>query len=215
MLIALDMDGTLFNPEEGIANAINHSLQKLGMAPRKPEALGKYIGPTVYWIYKDLLGEKNADLIEQGREAFSTYYREIGYLENFLYPNIVELLDTLKQNNHSLIIVTAKTTDGAVKITDHFDITHFFDGIYGRVGDREKYETLQLALDQTNVRPAVMVGDRRYDMEAAKRCGCTALGANWGFGSKEELLQSGADHLLDAPMDLATFVTANYVIANG
>ena len=55
---------------------------------------------------------------------------------------------------------------------------------------------------------AVVVGDRRYDMEAARAHGLRAVGVTWGFGPPEELRAAGADILVDDPGDLVAAVTA-------
>ena len=54
-------------------------------------------------------------------------------------------------------------------------------------------------------RDAVMIGDRKYDMEAAKKLGLTAIGALYGYGTREELLQAGADFIAEKPKDILRF----------
>ena len=55
-------------------------------------------------------------------------------------------------------------------------------------------------------RDAVMIGDRKYDMEAARNLGLMAIGALYGYGTREELQLAGADYIAETPAEIAGFL---------
>ena len=95
----------------------------------------------------------------------------------------------------------------AESILAHFALDEFFTTVVGSRLDGSrtgKADILADALAQLD-RPAVgavMVGDRRHDVAGARAVGMPCLGALWGYGTAEELSESGADVLVGTPRDL-------------
>src|SRR5258708_14129783 len=75
---------------------------------------------------------------------------------------------------------------------------------------REKTELIAQALQHFGIvaREAVMIGDRHFDIEGARANGVRAIGAAWGFGSREELRMAGADAIAETPAQLAKLLAA-------
>ena len=87
---------------------------------------------------------------------------------------------------------------------EHFGLRGLFDGVYGSEldGTREdKRDLLEHLLPHHGIAPAdaAMIGDRGADMAAARHHGLHAVGALWGYGTREELLGAGAQALCAAP----------------
>jgi phosphoglycolate phosphatase len=202
MIIAFDLDGTISDPIVGTAASINYALSKLGLPPKKQTDIKAYIGPSLKDIFRDLLGQKDDQQIHTAIKYFRERYFKIGYQENVIYPGIKELLSELSQNGHKLYIATAKKTITARAIADLFEIATYFDDILGCGLKREKRELLNDIKNKENTQNMIMIGDRRHDMQAGKACHCFCIGVLWGYGTKEELMASGADITCAHPKEL-------------
>jgi len=208
IIIVFDLDGTLSDPVVGIAASINHALKRLGLAPRPQEALEKYIGPPLQDIFSDLLDTRDEESILEAIGFFRERYFKVGYRENMLYPGIEETLESLKNGGYTLYIATAKKESVARSVTDYFGISTCFKDVLGCGLQRRKVDLLREIRVREKRGRLIMVGDRKHDMAAGKETGCFCIGVLWGYGSREELRQSGADQICRCPRDLTKTIGA-------
>ena len=145
---------------------------------------------------------------EKVYKKFGERYGTIGKFENQLYPNIIDLLDKVKNEHYTVALATAKPEVYAREILDHFSITPYFDVIVGanhKEGLVHKKEILQKAIklcgnpltDDTGRRLVYMVGDRKYDVESGNELGCISIGVTYGYGTEKELNDANAEYLCD------------------
>ena len=68
----------------------------------------------------------------------------------------------------------------------------------------EKADVIAYALSQTGADPEKtwMIGDRKYDILGGKAFGMKTVGVLYGYGSREELAEAGADHLCQSVSEL-------------
>src|SRR5699024_2721295 len=139
---------------------------------------------------------------EQAKQAVE-YYREYfspkGIFENENYPGIAQMLANLYEGGFRLAVTTSKPRVYAERILKHFGIDEFFTLVAGSELDgrrTDKAEVIRYALDAYGIAPqeALMVGDRRHDMEGASACGVESVGVLYGYGSRQELAEAGANH---------------------
>lgn len=202
-----DLDGTLVDSQQGIQNSICYAMDHMGIDRDKLGDIKKYIGPplivsfTKYW---DLSEEEGEEAVRLYRE----YYAETGWKEVRIYDGLEQTLGALRDAGCALYVVTSKPTVFAEKILQHYGLAPDFKKICGVSFSHDtaaKSDLLQSVLDEfqiTDLHGCAMIGDRRYDMEAAKTVGTAAIGALFGFGSAQELLDAGADHLIETPLAL-------------
>lgn len=206
MIIAFDLDGTISDPVVGITASINYALDKLGQPARNPRDLEAYIGPPLQDIFADLLGRSDRENIHSAITFYRERYFRVGYRENVIYPGIKEMLTGLVANGHTLYMATSKKTSIAKAVADFFQISKYFKNILGCGLNRKKYELLTRIQETENTDHLVMVGDRLHDMHAGKKCHCFCVGVLWGYGSKAELLEAGADKICQSPGDLEKII---------
>ncbi len=203
-----DLDGTLTDPGQGISRCIDHALTAMGLPVPDAEHLRRWIGPPLlhsFETYFDALGV-NADphrALSLYRERFSGP----GMFENTLYPGTAMLLEHLKGRHHAMFLATAKPVVFAKPIVEHFRLGRWLDGVHGSELDgrrTDKVELLQFILDEEGLDASrcLMIGDREHDMLAARYHGMTAVGVLWGYGSRAELINAGAEHLVSKPQQL-------------
>ena len=206
MIIVFDLDGTISDPLVGVAKSINYALEKSGVAPKRQEDLATYVGPPLHESFAELLGKDDNDQILTAITLFRESYIQVGYRENKLYPGITELLQWLASHRQTLYIATNKKTFVAKSVADYFQITSYFKDILGCGLKRQKVELLNEVKAREASDHCVMIGDRCYDMRAGKLAQCYCIGALWGYGSRKELLESGADLICDTPDSLKSFL---------
>lgn len=201
-VVFLDLDGTLIEPSEGIFACIRYALQRLGEPAPPDNELREWVGPPLRDSFAALLGNDRADAAVA---AYRERYSDVGWRECTLYPDIAAALDALVDAGFRLVLATSKPGVYARRIVRLHDIDGVLSDVCGAELDgrlSHKEELLAFANDRHGQRGIAMLGDRRYDVAGARRNGLRALGATWGFGSREELEGAGADRLLDSPLDV-------------
>ena len=110
----------------------------------------------------------------------------------------------LKNNGKKLILTTSKPEYYAEKIVRYFKIEKYLDGVIGSNMDgtlTDKKELIEKVLEtkcsRSNKSEIVMVGDRKYDIIGAKKNEIKSIGVLYGYGTREELISAGADHIAD------------------
>ena len=128
------------------------------------------------------------------------YFSRQGWAENIPYKGMAELLESLQGAGLKLVIATSKPEEFALRIMEHFGLVAYFHRICGaQREDRasaQKGSVVADALRRSGTDgPAVMVGDRRFDVAGAHENGLPAIGVLYGYGGREELENAGADYL--------------------
>lgn len=205
--ILMDLDGTISNPMLGITRSVQYALKSFGIEEPNLENLCTYIGPPLrvsFQQYHGLLPEDAEQALAKYRERYSV----TGLFENEVYEGMDELLAKLKKAGKILIVATSKPEVFAKQVMKHFKLDHFFTDICGASLDTSrdtKEAVIRYAMEKngiTDCSEAVMVGDRMHDTEGAKNVGIASLGVLYGFGSREELEEAGADRIAETVEDL-------------
>lgn len=210
--LLFDLDGTIIDPKLGITKSIQYALEKLGCEkiPSSDE-LSWCIGPPLVNSLPRLLGRENKDEIHKGVLFYREYFSEYGIYECHLYDGIKIVLEKLASNKElKLFLATSKPTVYALQILERFEIRKFFNGAYGSEFDGrfiKKTDLLQhlIAMEKINISESLMIGDREYDIIAAKNNSMSSCGVLYGYGSEEELLNAGAEFIAVTPKDLLRF----------
>jgi phosphoglycolate phosphatase len=205
--IFFDLDGTLTDPREGITRSIAYALERLGIEPPPLDALTFAIGPPLRASLAKLVGSDARDVVERALALYRERFADVGLFENQPYEGIGEALEVLGARGARLYVATSKPLVFARRIVEHFGLDAHFIAVHGCEldGTREDKRDLLahlLAEHALDPRDAVMIGDRGVDMSAARLHGLRAVGALWGFGSREELESAGAHVLCESPARL-------------
>lgn len=213
--IIFDLDGTITEPAEGITNGFMYALKHFGIEVTDRTSLFKYIGPPIEESFGSIEGFDEAKVTEAVK-VYREYYSVNGILENDLMPGIVEALSAMKDAGLKLYVATSKYEPFAVKILQNLKIDQYFDYIAGSdssVGRNNKTLVLEYLLEKIGIngnseelKKAVMVGDRKFDVEGAKGIGIESIGVLYGYGDLEEFKLAGADYIVETAKDLADFL---------
>ncbi|MBQ1264114.1 MAG: HAD hydrolase-like protein [Oscillospiraceae bacterium] len=201
--VLFDLDGTLTDPGVGITKAVQYALRHYGIDEPDRRKLEKFIGPPLHLAFTEYYGFEPEQALE-AVEKFREYYNVTGWRENAPYEGIRELLQDLREAGIKLVIATSKPETTALRVLELFSLKDAFDCICGApMHDAEaskKAAVIRRALrdaDITDLSRAIMVGDRRHDIEGAHETGLAAIGVLYGYGDRAEHTAAGADYLAE------------------
>lgn len=213
MPLFFDLDGTLTDSRPGILTSMRLALTAMGLTAPPDETLVRFIGPPTQDAFRELLGSSDPDLnaraIAQYRERFS----RVGIFENSVYPGVLLGLQRLRERGLPLYVVTSKPEVYANRIIDHFELRSYFQRVYGSElsGERsQKGELIKHVLERERLpnSEVCMIGDRLHDIRGAKQNGVRSAGVLWGYGSRSELEEAGADQLFESMSELVLTLAA-------
>jgi len=183
--IIFDMDGTLINSGNIIANTINHVRVNSGLEPMEKSYLLENINNPHINTAEFFYGTKN--FTNKHTKLFETYYEEHCISDIVLYDGIIELLEELK-DKFIFTIATNASTIFALQMTKYLKIKHYFKDIIG-VNEIEKAKPHPYMINTLinkhhfNKNHTILVGDSHKDLLAAKNANIDFILVNWGFSN--------------------------------
>jgi len=205
-LLLFDLDGTLIDSSPGIFASMEHAFACVGARAPSRERLRNFIGPPLRASFAEVVGEDPAR-VAQTVAHYRARYDALGWTEHAVYPGIAELIVALAAGGHTLAVVTTKVAPMAQRLLAHLPFGAHFARVYAPDGEAsrcEKAEMIAAALRDFGAAAAhaTMVGDRHFDIAGARANGVRGLGVAWGFGSAQELQESGAAAIAATPQQL-------------
>jgi len=202
-----DLDGTLVDPAGAITSGIRHALVAHGLADPGESRVEALVGPPLQVGLRTIEGVTDTN-IDQIIATYRTRYEEVGMDESKVYPGIIELLQALRRANIYVAVTTAKPVNIArllldrKGLTEHLDAIHGNDGEHGAMGSSKTHIVAAALKDaELDASSSVVIGDRYYDVDAARENSVSSIGVAWGFAQGDEL--SHADLLVDTTQQLA------------
>ena len=205
--VLFDLDGTLVDPAGSITSGIRHALVAHGLTDPGEEKIEALVGPPLQVGLRTLDGvtEQNIDSIIA---AYRARYAEVGMRQSKVYPGLRTLLGALQAAGIHTAVTTAKPLPIARELIAAQDLNGSLDAVHGNTGEggshgSSKAHIVAAALEHAGLDPArsVVVGDRHYDLDAARANGVTSIGVRWGFAQGDEL--DAADYRVATAAELA------------
>lgn len=205
--IIFDMDGTLLNTLDDIADSLNYSLEQCGYPTHTLDDIRKMIGGGASILIQRAapknLSEQNMDEL---KKVFLGHYFKNSNNKTDLYDGIRPLVSRLKEEGFQMGIVSNKG-DKAVKELNEF---YFQDQMAMALGERPDItrkpapDALLLAIDMLGVtkEECIYVGDSEVDAQFSINAGVPCIVVTWGFRDREELLQVNPDAIVDTVDEL-------------
>jgi phosphoglycolate phosphatase len=195
--VLFDLDGVLADSRIAITSCLNHALAAVGAPTRDPDELARLIGPPLLEVFSALAGPDRApDAIVAYRDRYTTVSLE----QTTTYPGAVETLAQIAATAPTAL-ATSKPIAFAQPLCERLGLAEHLTVLEGPTLDvpaETKAQTVARALAGLDLEAgadAVLVGDRRHDVEGAHANGIRCIGALWGFGDRAELEAAGADGL--------------------
>ena len=209
--ILFDLDGTLDDPFEGITKSVQHAMKKFGIETEQ-DALKCFIGPPLTDSFEKYFG-LSPNEAKLAVDYYREYYRPTGIFEVSIYEGIPELLEALLNEGCELILATSKPIVFADMILEKFGLAKYFTATFGSELDGtrvKKDEVIDYAFKSHPMDKslAIMVGDRKHDVEGAHKCGIPCIGVTFGYGDRAEHTECGAEHIVDSVGELKKILLA-------
>lgn len=187
--IFFDFDGTLVNTVKGTEASTKYALKQLEINTDNIDNLGRiFCGPPLKESFSRFLTDDND--IKRAIELYKKYQADNTIELSKIYDGIKELLERLKEKGKSLNVVTLKSRETTIKILEFLGIDQYFDNIVGMCNDfpnQNKKEMLKYVTQKIDSNKAIMIGDRKSDIEAGNYCKVDTIAVLYGMDSFEIL----------------------------
>lgn len=199
-MAVFDLDGTLLNTLEDLADAVNYSLAQFGMPQRTIEEVRNYVGNGIrLLIERSVPNGTDLPVIDNVFECFKKYYQEHCNDNTKAYDGIIDMLKELKQSGIKLAVLSNKAQNAVTKLCDiYFD--NLLDITFGaREGIAKKPAPDALlecaAIADIALEDIAYIGDSDVDVLTARNAGVDCIAVSWGFRDKGVLIKAGADKI--------------------
>jgi phosphoglycolate phosphatase len=207
-LVMFDLDGTLADTGQDLADAVNHTRAHFHLGPLPEELVYTHVGRGVEHLLRHSLPEDSADHFQEVMRVFLVRYESHLLDTTVLYPGVHEVLDYFRGKRR--VVVSNKIHRLTVAVVRGLGVDKQFDAILGGDSAAEKKPHPALIHDVLNrfrILPghALIVGDGDTDVEAGRRAGIITCGVTYGLGSKERLVATEPDLIIDDLTELPRY----------
>lgn len=210
-LVIFDMDGTILDTLDDLADSLNYALTQSGMPTRTRTEVCNFVGNGIRKLIERAVPIGSTEEQIKGVHAIFTEHYKVHCVDKTQpYSGIPELIQTLRTAGIKTAVVSNKADYGVQELCEQY-FKGMFDAAVGeRPNVRKKpapdsvNEVLrQLGVDRTH---ALYVGDSDVDIETAKQADMDCVSVLWGFRDKQFLLEHGAKDLIAEPEELLSRV---------
>jgi len=208
-----DLDGTLLDTLQDLADSMNYVLESQGLPIHEREKYKYFVGNGLYNLVKRTLppDRREESYIRYCHGLLKEEYAKRWADTTKPYEGIPELLDKFTALKYRLAILSNKPHEFTKLVVEKF-LSHWnFEVVFGeREGVPRKPDpagAIEIAeLMGIPANEFLYFGDSGTDMATAKAAGMFAVGVLWGFRGADELLENGADLIIEKPLDIFKFI---------
>ena len=200
--ILFDLDGTLLNTLDDLADATNAALAHFGCPGRTTDKVRQFVGNGAERLIRLALpGNADDPAVSDVLAYFKDYYAAHSQVKTRPYDGILEALAEV-QKEFPVAIVSNKP-DNAVKIL----CSQYFGNVFA-LGEssacprKPAPDMVYKAMAAIGADRCIYVGDSEVDVLTAKNAGVPCLSVLWGFRDEKTLMEAGAEHFCKEPKDL-------------
>lgn len=215
-LVLIDVDGTLVDSVPDLAYCADQMMLQLGLPERGEVAVRQWVGNGVEKLVKRALvnnldGEPDNAVFEQALPIFWRLYENNICVRSCLYDGVIEGLDYLRGEGYRLGCVTNKARSFTMPLLEQIGIAAYFElAICGDDTPRKKPDPLPLltAAEQLQIAPeqALMLGDSKSDVQAARAAGFQIICMSYGYNHGEDIRSYDPDAVIDSMAELKQFI---------
>jgi phosphoglycolate phosphatase len=191
--LVFDLDGTLVHTAPDILDGLNHCLALDGIAPSNPEGFLSYIGQGSRVMIERAFAARRiplqAERLDRLQAAFLEHY--VGNMpgKSALYPGVERVLSDFSRKGFLLAVCTNKLEDMSVRLLERLGTAERFAAICGgdtfawrKPDPRHLFDTIKKAGGEPS--KAIMFGDSRADIDAAKAAGIPVIAVDFGYSDR-------------------------------
>ena len=210
--LIFDLDGTLLDSLDDLADSVNHALKKLNYPLRSKEEICSFVGNGIEKLIELSVPDKTSyDKFAECLFLFKIHYSKNLKNKTKPYDGIMELLKYLKENEYKMAIVSNKFQDGVTELRDYY-FSEYIQIAIGKSSERRKKpypDTVLKAIDDLNSSKdkCLYIGDSEVDFKTARNANVDFAGVTWGFRGKKVLEDLGSDYIINTPNDLISILS--------
>lgn len=210
-LAIFDLDGTLLNTLEDLADSMNAVLKQFGYQERSLAEVRNFVGNGIRKLVERSAPSGTAsEEIDRMFAAFLPYYKEHCADKTKPYEGIRELLTSLRERGVKIAVVSNKADTAVKTLCEQYFPGFFHEAVGERAGIARKPapDTVNEVLKnlQTKKAKAVYIGDSEVDVQTAQNAGLDCIAVSWGFRDVTVLKAAGAQNIVAAPEDLLAYL---------
>lgn len=202
-LIIFDFDGTLGNTRRNIVTTMQMTIEALGLAARSDDECGSKIGLPLEGCFEALFPEESKETILLCSETYRRIFQEnLLTMKPQAFPKVEETLRTLKERGYTLTIASSRWHKSLSELTRDLGIAEYISYLVGAddvVNAKPNAEPVLKTLAATGIDASqtLVVGDMNVDILMGLNAGAKTCGVTYGNGTRKELEEAGADHIID------------------
>ena len=209
--VIFDLDGTLLNTIDDLANAGNHVCRLHGWPTHSVDEFKRMVGNGIPKLVERFAPEgTGAPVLEQALGEFMAWYGVHKADQTAPYPGMLQAVRRLKEAGVSIAVLSNKADEMAGPVVEGYypQIFPLVQGALTGIPTKPDPTLLHRLMERMGASQenTLFVGDSNVDIQTAKNGGLTSCGVLWGFRSRQELEQEGADYLASTPEDLLTLI---------
>ena len=202
-----DLDGTLLDTLQDLANAVNHAMREMNYPERTVDEVRRFIGNGIRMLIKRAAPQDiSVEDYEKTLAVFTAYY--LDHIADFTkpYDGIAEVIKTLKSKGCKVAVVSNKADEAAKKVVKYY-FGDIFDMVVGKMDrfpskpepDSVLYVIETLGADKDK---CIYSGDSEVDVQTAHNAGLPCVGVTWGNRDVSELIAAGAEYIAEKPNEI-------------
>ncbi len=206
-----DLDGTLANTLEDLADAVNYALVKNGFKPHPTESYKLMVGSGIINLVKTASGCDNEEIISALKSDFDKYYGEHAIDKTCAYPQSEQVLLNLQSKGVVLAVLSNKPDIFVKAILDKLFPNIKFKEAWGKKAEypiKPDPASLNAIIEKLGAEKSktIYIGDSNVDVRTAQNGAIDVIGCTWGFRGKDELVNAGASKLADNYTELEALI---------
>jgi phosphoglycolate phosphatase len=206
--IIFDLDGTLLDTLEDIADSANEALMSLGFDPHPLDEYRFFVGNGVENLVKMMLPkDTQQQTVDQVIAVFQQAYNRNYANKCQPYPGIMSLIDELIQRGYKLGVCSNKPDAFTQVMVDLYFKNVDFVAVSGERKDLPRKPNAAMVnyiLDKMKlgVDECLFIGDSDVDVKTANNAGCKSVGVEWGFRPIQELIDADVTYTVSHPKEI-------------
>lgn len=202
--VLFDLDGTLLNSLPDISRCMNTVLEKHGLSVYPMLDYRYMTGNGALKLTQRALGEAHQELEQTVLAEYAALYAKHCYDESYLYPGIADMMQDLKAAGYRLVVLSNKDDPDVASVLNHYFDEPPFTVMRGHLPGVPLKPDPAAALNiakELGIAPADFwyLGDTPTDLATCRGAGMNFIAVAWGFRSRQELSEAGAERIVDTP----------------
>lgn len=211
LLAIFDLDGTILDTLDDLADTMNHVLAKSGFPQRTRDEVRRFVGNGIHKLVERAVpAGTSPDAIDIVFADFKEHYKTHCANKTHPYDGVNDMLTVLRKSTIKTAVVSNKADFAVQELCEQYFHGMFDFAVGEKTGIRRKPapDSVNTVLETLGVKraEAVFIGDSDVDIETAKNAGIDCISVDWGFRSREFLLESGAGTIVSSPREITNLI---------